>query len=106
MKYFLAIGILLIIGCGKRSTDFEKYSKQLEPLSTPLVVKTIEYPERKALENYDSALFEKYKLRDAQAPYGKIYDDNNITGIVYTVAGDIAVPVLVTYDKAGRKTDS
>lgn len=106
MKYLFAISILLIVGCRNQPGDFEKYVKQLESLPTPLAVKTIEYPERKGLKDYDSALFEKYKLYDAHSAYGKIYDDDRITGIIYTVASDISVPVLVTYNKAGKKIDS
>src|SRR4051812_80337 len=106
MNYLFVISTFLIIGCKNQSSDFEKYVEQLKSLPTPLVVKTIEYPERAALENYDSSLFEKYKLSTAQAPYGKIYDDERTIGIIYTVAGDVAVPFLVMYDKSGRKIDS
>jgi hypothetical protein len=106
MRFFLVISTLLVIGCRNQSADFKRYSKQLEQLPIPLVVKTIEYPERKVSGNFDSALFEKYKLYEAQAPYGKIYDDASTTGIIYTVSGDVGVPVLVMYDKAGRKVDS
>lgn len=106
MKYVLVISTLSLIGCKNQSPDFEKYSNQLEQLATPLVVKTIEYPGKRALGNYDSILFEKYKLHDAQTPYGKIFDDDSTTGIIYTLAGDVGVPVLVMYDKAGTKIDS
>jgi hypothetical protein len=106
MNYLLVITALLIISCKNQPSDFQKYVNELESLNSPLVVKTIEYPERDASKNYDSALFEKYKLADAQAPYGKIYEDDRTIGIIYTVAGDVAVPFLVMYDKSGRKIDS
>jgi hypothetical protein len=106
MKYFLLLNTVLIIACKNQSNQFDKYVGQLESLPTPLILKTIEYPEIKGQQNYDSALFTQYKLNDAQSVYGKIYDDDKMTGIIYTVAGDIGIPVLVTYDREGSKIDS
>ena len=106
MKYVFFITILVILGCSNRESDFDKYLDQVERLPTPLIIKTIEFTGRTSSQLIDTILFEKFKILDAQTVYGKIYEDNNFTGIIYNVPGDISVPVLVTYRKNGEKIDS
>lgn len=107
MKYLLYICFLFIVGCNTKTGTFEKYVSQLESLKTPITLKTIQYPEKKVVvDNYDTALFEQYKLRQAESVYGKVYYDQTGAGIIYTVPADVAAPVLVTYNKEGKKIDS
>ncbi len=94
------------VSCVEKSNDFYEYSKQLKRFQTPLELRTIVYPGDKVSAQSESELFSKYKLQDASSVFGVIYAEKDFTGIIYTVAGDIAVPVLVTYDKTGRKIDS
>lgn len=108
MRYLLFISFLFLFGCNTKTntSSFDKYLSQLESLKTPVTFKTIQYPERKTADNYDTALFEKYKLNEAESAYGKVYSDETGAGIIYTVPADVAVPVLVTYNKQGNKIDS
>jgi hypothetical protein len=106
MRYPIILVLLLTFGCRNQNNDFEKYTSQLQLIKTPVVFETIKYPEAQLPENYNKDLFERFKLEAAQSAYGKLYENNNSTGIIYTVAGDVAVPFLVTYDKTGTKLDS
>ena len=106
MKYLLSVSFLFIAGCNTKTSSFEKYLSQLETLKAPITFKTIQYPEKKVVDNYDTILFERYKLREAESAFGKVYDDKTGAGIIYTIPADVAAPVLVTYNKEGKKIDS
>ncbi len=106
MRYLLIITALWLFGCKFQHDEFEKYINQMELLDTPIVFETIKYPEGKKSKKYDRGLFERYKLQNAQSVYGMLFNDDKTVGVIYTVAGDINVPVLVTYDRNGNKIDS
>ena len=100
------IGLFFFAGCSATTNDFEKYTSQINTLPTPITFRTIEFSDNKAPDNIDEVLFDKYKYTDANNVYGKIYESKKFVAIIYTVNGDVLVPVLVTYDKNGNKKDS
>lgn len=106
MRYLLLIIALSLYGCKSQHDEFKKYINHLDSLDSPIVFESIKYPEGKKSEKYDRGLFDRYKLQNAQSAYGMLFNDGKTVGVIYTVAGDINVPVLVTYDKNGNKIDS
>jgi hypothetical protein len=106
LRNLLILPFFAQVACVEKANDFHEYSRELTRLQTPLVLKTIEYPPGNVSSQYDSVLFKKYKFHDAESVFGVVYAEKDYTGIVYTVSGDIAVPVLVTYDKNGKRVDS
>jgi hypothetical protein len=54
----------------------------------------------------DPKLFERFKYKDADAVSGKVYISDEGIGILYRVTGDVATPVLMTYNTSGQRIDS
>lgn len=106
MKHLFAIALLAIMGCKSDQKDFDKYLKQLHLMQTPLVLKTIEFTGEIPSGAIDTNLFEKFKVTNASSVYGLVYANSDISAIIYTLPGDIAVPALVTYKVNGEKIDS
>jgi hypothetical protein len=102
----LYIGLIVIFGCSPKDNDFNRFVGQLETLQTPISLGTMRFPERQTSQAYDKELFRKFKYSTAHEVYGKIYEDDKAVGIIYSVIGDINVPILVTYDKQGSRIDS
>jgi hypothetical protein len=102
----LYIGLIIIFGCSTKDNDFDTFTGQLETLQTPISMATMRFPEKQTSKTYDKELFQKFKYSTAYEVYGKIYEDDKTVGIIYSVIGDINVPILVTYDKQGNRIDS
>lgn len=100
------VGLLLFAGCSATSNDFKTYTGQIKTLQTPITFRTIQFLDNPPSNNIDKFLFDKYKYAGADNVYGKIYESDKFVGIIYTVNGDVLLPVLVTYDKHGNKIDS
>jgi hypothetical protein len=71
-----------------------------------MTFRTIEFSNNKTQKSVNESLFNKYKYVDAANVYGTIFKNDKIVAIIYTVNGDVSVPVLVTYDKRGNRIDS
>src|SRR5690348_2090237 len=100
------VWLICIFSCAIKDNDFQKYSEQLSTIKTPVSFQAMKFPEELISKNYDPELFKKFKFSSAYEAYGKIYEDDKIVCIIYTVVGDMNVPVIVTYDKQGNKIDS
>ncbi len=98
--------LLLFVGCSSKHGDFETYLSQIKSVSTPVKFWTLGYTDNKMKSIPDERLFDKYKYCYANETFGKIYNGNKSVGIIYTVYGDMYVPVLVTYSNKGEKVDS
>ncbi len=106
MRYTYLIGLIFIVSCSTKDNDFKKYVGQLETLKTPISFGTMRFPEQQTKKTYDRDLFLKFGNLTAHEVYGKVFEDEKSIGIIYTVIGDINVPILMTYDKQGNKIDS
>ncbi len=100
------IGLLLIVSCATKPNDFKNYLSQIKPIPTPIKFWTIGYTDKKIENKVDERLFEKYKSVYANEIFGKLYENKQTAGIIYTVYGDVLAPVLITYDKQGNRIDS
>jgi len=100
------IELIFFRGCSTTSNDFKKYTEQINKLQTPIIFRTIQFSDNPPSNKIDKILFDKYKYADANEVYGKIYEGDKFVAIIYTVKGDVLVPILGTYDKNGNQIDS
>jgi len=98
--------IFFLISCSFNTNDFKNYKTSIHQIPFPISFNTMNYPNKKIESNTDSLLFEKYKSQDANEVFGKLYENDQSVGIIYTVYGDALTPILMTYNKDGSKIDS
>jgi hypothetical protein len=85
--------------------NFTTYLESLDQIDIPFEFNTRDGLKGQS-ENYDTALFSKYKHAWSVAPYGRIAQSDDLVKTIEVVIGDMVVPVLMIYDKTGVKLDS
>ena len=109
MKQILFLGFLLL-GCNSKQSSkeesFVNLINQLPALETPLIFNSAEGIN--ATNSKDSNVDLKEKINTLVPgfnAYGKIYESENYTAIIQIVPADIAIPILLTYNKQGKRTE-
>jgi hypothetical protein len=102
---FILAMIFSIMACQKQSarqteTTFSDYVDYLPQISLPYTFKCLEPFVRPGEIDYENALVKKYKLEQAGI-IGKVYENDQSIGILYTYAADVLLPVLIITDTAG-----
>ncbi|HEX6171524.1 MAG TPA: hypothetical protein VFZ33_17685 [Chitinophagaceae bacterium] len=89
----------------EKDDDFKRYLSSLETLQTPVTFDTKNgiYARSK---DYDTTLYKKFKHAWAFGPYGKIFENDSVVFTVDITAGDVLVPLIMTFDQRGHKLDS
>jgi hypothetical protein len=116
MKNFIPVLFLLIcFGCSQSHhnslpTDevpFSEYVNSLDKVSLPFTCACAPDYFANKTPKYDSAGFAKYKSVDANHPYGAvIFGPDNIVTINLVAADYCVAPILISFDKNGKKLDS
>jgi hypothetical protein len=80
--------------------EFDEYVSSLEELQLPFSLDSInDY--KKHSTDYNKDLFLKFKHKWALSPYGVLFQEGGITGILYVTVGDALVPIITTYKRDG-----
>jgi hypothetical protein len=112
--------IFLLFSCGRQADrsdqstlndkpDNELYSllEKLPNLRTPLTFRSDKQIISDGSLTRNDELIEKIRVIDPSFnPYGKIYQTNDFIAVIAIGAADIALPILVTFDKKGNIIDS
>ena len=106
----VAIGLVLLLGCSgqqkKVNRDISELREKLPKLETPMEFNSDRMMKLKSIELPDNALIKKLKDKNYFTLVGKVFDtEDNITILGY-IPGDIASPVLITYDNDGNELSS
>jgi hypothetical protein len=81
--------------------EFDEYVQSLEQLQLPFSLDSInDYP--KHSKDYNQDLFLKFKHKWALSPYGVLFQEGGVTGILYVTVGDALVPIIATYKNDGQ----
>jgi hypothetical protein len=110
MRHFTIILLTFLISCStskERNTgdDFRKYLNSLDNLEVPVTFDTKNDLKVKS-RNYDTTLFQLFKHAWSMGPHGKIFEGDSIVVIVDITAGDVLVPLIMTFNQQGQKLDS
>lgn len=101
----LFVACFIFATCSNHPSEFNLYVSGIKALPTPLTFKTIN-DQNRVQGIVSENLFLKYKYAYADNIYGKVFENEKFSTILYSVNGDVLTPVLVTYDVNGNKTDS
>ena len=110
MKQIVILFVTLLLSCArtiddKSQGDFDRYLSSLEELKTPLKFNCKGGVGIRS-NNYDTALWQKYKYRGSTWPCGRMFSKDSIIMTVEVGLGDFLWPLLMTFDRAGHKLDS
>jgi hypothetical protein len=97
---------IILCSCSNNKNDFKEYISSVKQIPFPISFNTSKYADRIMNNKADSLLVEKYKPIDANEIFGKLYENEESVGMIYTVYGDAITPILMTYNKDGMKMDS
>ena len=89
--------------CAKQAeteTTFSDYVDYLPQISLPYTFKCDEPFVRPGEINYEDSLVKKFKPKSAGI-IGKVYENDQSIGILYTYAADVLLPVLIITDTTG-----
>jgi hypothetical protein len=106
MKKILPVALVMfLLGCSGQN-EFERFSSQADPMQTPISFNTSGLIKNQTQQKHEDAAFSLYAPSGADQVLGKLYEDDQTTGIVYIRSGDVPVPILMTYTREGVKIDS
>jgi hypothetical protein len=106
----LVISVTILLSCFSArdkqvDNEFKKYLKSLEALDIPIT-----FDSKRGIKvrskDYDTTLFKKFKHKWAFGPHGKAFENDSIILIIDITAGDVLVPLIMTFDQFGNKLDS
>lgn len=108
MKQILIIFLAMtILSCTDQKKGFSDYINSLDDLELPLHFDLNTTISPDVSKNYDSILFQTYKHVWTTAPYGIVFKNRNIVGVIeYSIADNGFAPILITLDYQGHKIDS
>jgi hypothetical protein len=104
---FILAMIFSIMACQNQSSKqlntestFSNYVDQLPKINLPYAFKCDEPFIRPGEINYEDSLVIKFKPKSAGI-IGKVYENDQSIGILYTFAADVLLPVLIITDTTG-----
>jgi len=106
--FFTILLILFVfVGCNEtENKEFHSFIKQLPLLETPIKFESRkEYPyEIFSLDN--NSFFRKLHEELGFGVMGKIFETNKFIAVLGNVPSDTGTPIILTFDKNGKKIDS
>jgi hypothetical protein len=108
---FILTVAISILACQNQSTikserklTYSNYINELPQINLPYSFKCNEPFVRPGEINYEDTLVKKYKPEFAGI-IGKVYQNDQSIGILYTYAADVMLPVLIITDTSGVNLD-